>query len=138
MEKDSIIIHGMSPYFEVFDMPTSLKFYRDTIGFKLEMQSTPERGDDCDWVLLKWQGIQLMLNTMYEKENRPVSPEVNRKKGHSDVVLYFGTPDIDTFYSRLKSKGVELKEPYITGYGFKAISLKDPDGYGLCFHWPQK
>jgi len=138
MEKDSISIKGMSPYFEVFDMPTSLNFYRDKIGFKIEMQSTPEKGDDCDWVLLKWHGIQLMLNTMYERDKRPSSAEAIRMKGHSDVILYFGTPDIENIYAMLKQNGIELKEPYITGYGFKAISFKDPDGYGLCFHWPKE
>jgi len=24
----------------------------------------------------------------------------------------------------------------MTGYGFRSLSVSDPDGYGLAFHWP--
>jgi hypothetical protein len=47
--------------------------------------------------------------------------------------------DIITGYPAYKYfilKGVSLKEPCITGYGFKAINFSGPDGYELVFHWP--
>ena len=117
-------------------MPASISFYRDKIGFEIAMQSQPEQGDDCDWVLLRMQGIELMLNTIYEKPSRPPVADITRTLGHSDVVLYFGCPDIDALYQHFLSKGLEINPPFITGYGFKAIHFKDPDDYGLCFHWP--
>jgi hypothetical protein len=36
----------------------------------------------------------------------------------------------------LRAQGVEVKRPQRTGYGYNAISLSDPDGYHLYFHWP--
>jgi glyoxylase I family protein len=130
----SINLQGISPLFQVFDMPTSLKFYRDILGFEIT-QSSGE-GDDVDWVLLKLNGVEIMLNTAYEKPMRPASLDLVRKVAHQDTTLYFGCPDIDEAYRLLVSKGVDLKKPSITGYGWKSIELIDPDGYNLCFHWP--
>jgi catechol 2,3-dioxygenase-like lactoylglutathione lyase family enzyme len=128
------VIQGIAPYIEVFDMPTSLAFYRDILGFTLKASSG--EGDDVDWVLLEQNEHQFMLNTAYEKINRPPHPDPLRIKGHRDTAFYFWCPDPDALHAYLTSKGVQAKEPYITGYGWKAVSLKDPDGYGLCFHCP--
>ncbi|MFM9839920.1 MAG: VOC family protein [Cyclobacteriaceae bacterium] len=129
-----INLQGISPLFQVFDMPTSLKFYRDVLGFEIT-QSSGE-GDDVDWVLLKLNGIEVMLNTAYEKAMRPASPDLIQRAAHQDTTLYFGCPDVDEAYRLLVNKGIDLKKPTITGYGWKAIELTDPDGYAICIHWP--
>jgi uncharacterized glyoxalase superfamily protein PhnB len=127
-------IRGMAPLLQVFDMPTSIAFYRDVLGFTVDQPA--EQGDDVDWALLKLQGVELMLNTAYEKPVRPPAPDPARASCHADTALYFGCPDVDAAYAHLRSRGVELKEPTVTHYGFKAIYVTDPDGYQLCFHWP--
>ena len=40
-------IKGMSPLLSVFDMPTSLAFYRDVLGFKVIHDSG--KGDNSGW-----------------------------------------------------------------------------------------
>jgi len=127
-------ITGLAPMLHVFDMPASLKFYRDILGFTIVMSSEPN--DETNWVLLRLNDVELMLNTQYEKENRPRVPDEERIIMHHDTYLYFGCEDTDALYQHLKSKGVELNKPEITVYNWKAINFKDPDGYGLCFHWP--
>jgi predicted enzyme related to lactoylglutathione lyase len=78
-----------------------------------------------------------MLNTAYEKDNRPPQRDPLRITGHQDVSFYFNCKDIDGLYSYLSGKKVTIwKAPYITGYGWKAVHIKDPDGYSLCFHFP--
>jgi hypothetical protein len=57
---------------------------------------------------------------------------------HKDTVLYFGCADIDALYKKFRAAGLEMAEPVITQYNFKAIYFSDPDRYGLCFHWPIK
>jgi glyoxylase I family protein len=133
---NALNLQGMAPYLQVYDMPVSLQFYRDVLGFTVT-QSSGE-GDDVDWVLLQLNEITLMLNTAYEKQNRPEAWDLDRWKGHKDVTLYFGCPDVDGTYTQLLQRGIELKKPVITGYGWKALNLSDPDGYRLCFHWPQQ
>lgn len=130
----TINLEGIAPLLQVFDMPTSLHFYRDILGFDVVQSSG--QGDDVDWVLLKLNDIELMLNTAYEKPNRPATPDLNRKAAHSDTILYFGCPDTDATYSYLIDKGLDINKPEITGYGWKALNLIDPDGYHLCFHFP--
>lgn len=129
-----IRIEGIAPMLSVFDMPGSLKFYRDILGFKVIMSS--EDGDDADWVLMKLNEMELMLNTTYDPGERPLVPDPDRIIAHKDTCLYFGCQDTDALYEHLKSNGITLNKPEITQYNWKAIHVTDPDGYALCFHWP--
>jgi glyoxylase I family protein len=126
-------VRGMAPLLYVFDMPTSLHFYRDLLGF--EVLSTSEPGDDCNWAWLRLCGVELMLNTQHEKARRPAVPDPARQKAHTDTCLYFGSPDVDGAYRFLREKGVEAKEPVNRNYGMRQVYLKDPDGYEICFQW---
>jgi predicted enzyme related to lactoylglutathione lyase len=131
---EMIDLKGIAPLLQVFDMPKSLKFYRDVMGLHV-VQSSGE-GDDVDWVLLRGFDIDLMLNTAYEKPERPEKPDPQRIEAHSDTILFFGCPDLDAAYRKIKEKGLEVNEPEITGYGWKALNIIDPDGYHVCMHWP--
>ncbi|HJR63601.1 MAG TPA: VOC family protein [Gemmatimonadaceae bacterium] len=129
-----IEIRGMAPLLQVFDMPTSIRFYRDVLGF--ELVSTSEPGDDCDWAMLSLRGVKIMLNTAYERGHRPPAPEAPRIAIHEDTGLFFALEDLDGAYGYLRSKGVEAEKPKVAPYGMKQMYLKDPDGYVLCFQWP--
>ncbi|HTK75680.1 MAG TPA: VOC family protein [Gemmataceae bacterium] len=130
----AIKVAGLAPLVQVFDMPTSIAFYRDTLGFTVAATSEP--GDDCDWALLKLDGTELMLNTAYEKEHRPATPDAARLAAHEDTALYFGCPDVDGAYSHLRAMGIAAEPPTVAPYGMKQLYLKDPDGYVICFQWP--
>ncbi|MCO4292249.1 VOC family protein [Solitalea sp. MAHUQ-68] len=127
-------ITGMTPMLMVYDMQTSLAFYCNVLGFNLIESAGPQ--DDIGWVLLRLNDIELMLNTQYEKPDRPHNQELLRNDHHGDVCLYFACNDIDGLYQSLKSKNIALKEPYITGYGWQTLDLTDPDGFKLSFHKP--
>ena len=60
-----IQVEGLGTLIQVFDMPRSVAFYRDVLGFVVVKQSQP--GDDFDWCLLRLDNAELMLNTAYEK-----------------------------------------------------------------------
>jgi glyoxylase I family protein len=126
-------VEGCAPLIAVFDMPRSLAFYRDVLGFEVVARSGP--GDDFGWGLLRLEGVELMLNTAYDDGERPAQPEAARVLAHDDVGLYFGCRDLDAAYAYLKSKGLELEPPAVSGYGMRQLWLKDPDGYNLCFQW---
>ena len=130
----AIVVKGMAPLVQVFDMPTSIAFYRDALGFEVVQGDRP--GDDCDWAMLKLNDEYLMLNTAYESEFRPPVPDPRRIAAHRDTTIYFSCPDVDAAYNHMLAAGVAVKSPSTTGYGFKAIVVDDPDGYGLCFQWP--
>lgn len=127
-------VRGLAPLLQVFDMPTSVHFYRDLLGFELVSTSRP--GDHFDWALLRLNDVELMLNTAYEDGERPAAPDAARAVAHSDTGLFFGCPDVDATYRHLRSIGLDVKEPVIRDYGMKQLYLTDPDGYSLCFQWP--
>jgi uncharacterized glyoxalase superfamily protein PhnB len=131
-----IDIEGLAPLIQVFDMPTAIRFYRDLLGF--EVMSTSRAGDDCDWALLRLNGVELMLNTAYERDQRPPAPDPGRVAAHNDTGLYFGCEDVDAAYRYLRSRGLDVQKPVVRDYGMKQLSVTDPDGYFLCFQWPAK
>ncbi len=129
---------GSCPLLQVFDMPASVEFYCDTLGFKVVSHSPagPGGGADYGWVLLQRKGVELMLNTAYDRGERPSSPDPARVAAHDDVTIYFGCEDLDSAYAHLRSKGLNPGQPKVAPYGMRQMYLKDPDGYGLCFQWP--
>ncbi len=127
-------IEGLCPLIYVFDMPRSLGFYRDVLGLEMVRQSPG--GDDCDWAWLRLGTAELMLNTMYEAGTRPAHLNKARVAAHRDTAFYLGAPDLDGMYAYLLGYGIDLAEPVVRGYGMRQLSMRDPDGYTICFQWP--
>lgn len=125
-----IEIEYLTPLILVFNMPRALAFYRDLLGFEVVTDSG--NGDDSSWVWIQLNGRHLMLNDQYEPGHVPDAPPPDRTKWHQDTAIYFGA-DPDAVYEYLISKGVYAKPPSNTSYGIRQLSLKDPDGYNLCF-----
>jgi len=131
-----IEIKGLAPLLQVYDMPTSVHFYRDLLGFELVESSPPYQPGRFHWCLLRLNDTELMLNTAYEYDHeRPPVRESAGVVAHGDTTIYFGCPDVDGAYRQLRAKGLDLKEPKVAPYGMKQLYLTDPDGYGLCFQW---
>ena len=129
-----IDIRGMAPLLQVFDIPASIAFYRDALGFEVVTTSKP-MGEHFDWALLRLNDVEQMLNTAYEEDARPPAPDPARTAAHDDTCLYFGCPDGDAAYAFLRARGVAAKEPKVAPYGMKQLYVSDPDGYSLCFQW---
>ena len=137
LEVTGIAVNGLAPLLQVFDMRVAIRFYRDVLGFTMT-GSSPALSDNPDhvnWCLLELEGTQVMLNTAYDPEDQPASPDTARWSGHQDTCVYFGCPDVDGAYEYLLSKGIQLNPPKVAPYGMKQLYLSDPDGYGLCFQW---
>lgn len=130
----SLQIESMVPLLQVFDMPTSIRFYRDILGFEVMESSSP--GENCDWAWLRRENVELMLNTAYESDQRPPTPDPPRIAAHDDTILFFGCPDVDAAYEHFREKGFPVDKPAVQDYGMKQLYVHDPDGYNLCFQWP--
>jgi len=129
-------VRGLAPLLQVYDMPTSVHFYRDLLGFEIVNTSPPYAPGRFHWALLQLNGVEVMLNTAYENDDeRPPVPDPARVAGHGDTGLFFGCPDVDGAYNHLRAQGLDVKPPTVAHYGMKQLSVTDPDGYGLCFQW---
>src|SRR4030095_6276508 len=125
---------GLTPLIQVFDMPASIRFYRDVLGFAVVTASGPV--PHCGWVLLRRQHDELMLNTQFEDDARPAAPDGRRQMAHRDTCFYFDCDDLDAAYEHLQANGVAARPPSIAPYGMRQLYFTDPDGFNLCFQHP--
>lgn len=128
-----IAIRGLCPLIQVYDMPTSLRFYRDILGFAEVQKSGP--GDDVGWAWLRFDEAELMLNTAYDIGERPAAPDPARTAAHADTILFLGCEDLEGAYTYLVAQGVKAVPPTVAPYGMKQLYATDPDGYRVCFQW---
>jgi glyoxylase I family protein len=126
----AIRIESGTPLFHVYDMPASLTFYQEVMGFELVARA-PD-GPITHWAMLRNGETYLMLNTKYEFDHeRPAVPDTT--SGREDVTLYFMCDDADAAYRELKSKGwPHVEAPSTAPYGMRQVYLRDPDGFSLC------
>jgi glyoxylase I family protein len=118
----------VTPLIQVFDLPTSLRFYQQ-LGFSI-LQQTP------GWAWLRREESELMLNTLYDPDDaRPASLDASRFEAHGDTGLYLGCPDVDAMHASLLELGIAHAPPRVAPYGMKQLYLRDPDGYTICFQW---
>ena len=130
-------IRGVVALLWVYDMPRSIRFYRDELGFEVTNTSAVEGKDSFGWAMLRCGQARFMLNTIHDPDEvRPSPVPSPEAQSQRDVWLYFDCPDVDAAYAELRSKGLDVSAPAVTYYGMRQISVVDPDGYGICFQWP--
>jgi len=129
-----IKVEGGCTLLQVFDMKTSVAFYRDILGF--EFIDVSDSGEEFDWCRLKLNDTQLMLNTQYEGDQRPETPDPDRTSAHKDTGLFYGCRDLDSAYTHLKAQGIDVSPPVVRNYGMRQLGFHDPDGYWICLQWP--
>jgi glyoxylase I family protein len=130
----AIAIDSMVPLIQVFDMPSSLRFYRDLLGFHVVSDSG--NGDESSWAWLRLNDCDLLLNDQYEPGCVPPEPPVERTRWHEDTCLYFGAANLDEAYEYLRSKGVSVRPPSVASYGMRQLCFQDPDNYQICLQQP--
>ena len=127
----SATVSSVTPLLQVFDMRTSVAWYRDVLGFDVLQIHEPDV--HLYWAMLQLGGAFLMLNARYEDDQRPPKPPPTR---HEDVTLYFACSDVAAVYEHLLMKGIPVTPPAVAYYGMKQLHVKDPDGFELCFQQP--
>jgi glyoxylase I family protein len=128
-------IEGAVPMLLVYDVPTSIAFYRDLLGFSVLNTSRPfdDAKDNYGWAYLRLNNVDLMLNNAYEDNIRPAKPDAQRTSAHRDTTLYLATKDVDAVYQYLRTQGINATAPDVTYYGMRQVQVFDPDGYSLVF-----
>ena len=118
----------LAPVIVVRDMQASLTFYRDQLGFTVEMMA-PEEAPS--FASLKSGGAEIMLQTVEAMaEDIPeavVSSAADGSIGFSGV-LYHEVDDFDAVTARIPADAVitrQRKAPY----GMTETIVRDPSGY---------
>ena len=127
-------IAGISPFFIVRDVPTSLAFYRDRLGFEITFEG-PEP-DDIFFGIVRRGRAQILMKAV------GVAPVPNYtrdiKQGIARWDAFVSVPDPDALAAEFASRNVELFEPLKdTHDGLRGFEVKDAEGYLLFFGRPR-
>ena len=127
-------ISGISPFFIVSHLRSSLSFYRDRLGFEITFQGPAP--DDIFFGIVRRGGAQILLKAI------GVAPVPNYtrdvKKGIARWDAFVGVPDPDALAAEFASRNVEFFEPLRdTDDGLRGFEVKDADGYLLFFGRPR-
>jgi catechol 2,3-dioxygenase-like lactoylglutathione lyase family enzyme len=127
-------IWGISPFFIVRDVPSSMAFYRDRLGFEVTFEG-PDPADiffgivsrDRAQILFKSVGVDPLPNY-----KRDVGQGIARWDAFVSVA------DPDALAAEFASRDVEFFEPLKdTDDGLRGFEVKDVDGYLLFFGRPR-
>ena len=127
-------VSAISPFFIVRDVPTSLQFYRDRLGFEITFQGPAP--DDVFFGIVRRGGAQILLKAV----GVPPVPNCTRdiKRGIARWDAFVFVPDPDALAAEFASRGAELSERLAdTEDGLRGFELKDADGYVLFFGRPR-
>ena len=127
-------IAGISPFFIVNHVPTSLAFYRDRLGFEITFEG-PEP-DDIFFGIVRRGGAQILMKAI------GVAPVPNYtrdiQQGIARWDAFVSVPDPDALADEFASRNVEFFEPLKdTSDGLRGFEVKDADGYLLFFGRPR-
>jgi len=105
----------------VTDVPASVAFYRDQLGFEVEQEMLPA------FARLRSGDLELWLAGPASSAARAMpdgrTPEPG---GWNRFVVEVG--DLATIVERLRGSGATFRNAIVTGPGGKQILLQDPDG----------
>jgi predicted enzyme related to lactoylglutathione lyase len=117
-------LQQLTPLLFVKDLPRSLAFYRDQLGFACTNHADAE--GKTFWCRIERDGASLMLQQADGED-----PHTDRRG--RGVTFYFICDDANAMHTELCGRGMELAPPEMAYYGMNQLFVPEPDGYEICF-----
>ena len=128
-------ISGVAPFFIVADVPATLSFYRDMLGFDVTFQGPSP--DDVFLGIVRRDGATIMfkaLGVIVDGKEVLVEPIPNYKRKPAFCLdAFIEVPDPDALAAEFAARGVQLSVPLGEGDGLRGFVVEDIDGHGLYF-----
>ena len=129
-------IAGISPFFIVADVPATLTFYRDMLGFEVAFRGPAS--EDEFFGIVRRDGATIFfkaLGVVSDDKEVVVEPVPNfKRKPAFSWDAYVEVPDPDALAAEFASRGVRFAVPLGDGEeGLRGFVIEDIDGYGLYF-----
>ncbi len=127
-------IGGVSPLLIVRNVPATLAFYRDQLGFEVTFQG-PEDNDIFFGIVQRGRAMIMFKDIGVE----PV-PNHTRDVGKGDARwdAYVHVPDPDALAAEFETRDLQFSEPLKDNHdGLRGFEIRDPDGYVLFFGRPR-
>ena len=136
--------NGLVPNLMTENVADTVRYYQDTLGFKLLMAVEPVENSKPNFPTELSDGMHLIwANMRFEKaefmfqsretlvEDVPVLKDT--LIGASQTLYIRLDQDVDAHYERLKDKVKVVVKPTTKFYGMREWYLQDCNGYVLCF-----
>lgn len=132
-QADRTELGGASPLFIVLNVPETLAFYRDRLGFEITFQGPEE--DDIFFGIVQRGRAMIMFKAI------GVEPVPNHTRnigqGNAPWDAYIYVPDPDALAAEFASREVEFLSPLADNHdNLRGFEIKDADGYVLYFGRP--
>jgi catechol 2,3-dioxygenase-like lactoylglutathione lyase family enzyme len=111
----------VSVRYMVDDVDAAIAFYRDLLGFEVQMSAAPAFAD------VKRGNLRLLLSGPKSSAGRPMSDGTQPAAGGWNRI-HFVLDDLDAEVDRLRGAGAQFRNDPIVGPGGKQILLVDPSG----------
>jgi predicted lactoylglutathione lyase len=113
--KSSQRVECIIPILNVRNVPASVRFYVNVLGFQLDWGE----GDNSEYASVSRDDHAIMLS--------------QADQGQSGTWIWIGLEDVQSFYEECKAKGAKIQEG-LTNYPWAyEMRIEDPDGHVLRF-----
>jgi lactoylglutathione lyase len=120
---------SVTPNLVVRDLPKSLAFYRDVLGFTISM-SVPDAAPYV-FVGLERDGVPVFLNDVTAAAHD--FPAMASTPAGGTCTMYFAVTEVDALHAAV-APHTEVVMPLKTQfYGMREFSVIDPDGHLITF-----
>ena len=118
-----------TPNLVVASLEKSLAFYRDVLGFELDMH-VPDQPPYV-FVSVKRGGVQIFLNDIAAvRKDFPALADRARGGGNT---MYIKMTGVEAYHRQIEKK-VKIVVPFVRQpYGMTEFGIEDPDGYVIFF-----
>ena len=127
-------VSGIAPLFIAKNVPASLAFYRDRLGFDVTFQGP--RPDDIFFGIVQRGAAMIMFKDVGVDPVPNYTRDVKRGVARWDA--YIHVPDPDALAAEFSTCNVSFFEPLKdTDDGLRGFEIADVDGYVLFFGRPR-
>jgi uncharacterized glyoxalase superfamily protein PhnB len=118
--RDTPPMKSLTPMLRTWDMPASIAFYRDILGFRCEAQD-----EGTGWASLERDGVAIMLSGPNE--------HLDEKAPAFTGSLYIRTDDVAALWEALNDRARVCYPLEDFDHGMREFAIYDNNGYLLQF-----
>ncbi|MFX0116475.1 MAG: VOC family protein [Candidatus Hodarchaeota archaeon] len=123
----------LEPMIYATNLESSIKFYRDILGFEIE-EFYPSK-EQPTWIAIRIGKNRLGIGKTFPDINHKLHP---RGVDGSGVQFYIKVPNVDEIYEKYRNKVIIIDEIENKPWGDREFTFKDPDGYLISFYSKRK
>jgi uncharacterized glyoxalase superfamily protein PhnB len=113
------IIYNLEPLLQVRDLPATVAFWRDVLGFRVNGMF-PD--DAPTWCGMQSGNARIMFSSFDGVDASALTG-----------TIYLYPDDIDATWEMLKDSVPVVEPLHLTAYGMREFAIRDPNGFVLSF-----